>query len=410
MIGCAQTGTGKTAAFALPILQLLGQRSRRRTRGSPRALVLTPTRELAIQVDENFQHYGTFTDLRHAVIYGGVGQHPQVRALRQGVDIVVATPGRLLDLFQQGHMHFDEIEIFVLDEADRMLDMGFAPDVKRVLAELPSPRQSLLFSATMPEPIRRLAESFLQSPERIEVAPVSSTAEKVTQSIRHVEKENKPRLLVHTLREHGMERTLVFTRTKYGADKLVKRLGKNGIDAAAIHGNKSQGARQRALEGFRNGHTGVLVATDIAARGIDVRGIDMVVNFELPNEPESYVHRIGRTARAGAEGMAISFCDATEREYLHSIEKLIRKEIPVEDTHPFHVTVPAHRPRSRSEPNRPVGHGKKPRSKRRGPSRNRNGSTSSGSGSNGGAASGGSEVAGGRRRRSFRSRSSWGAS
>ncbi len=404
MIGCAQTGTGKTAAFALPILQLLGKRSKRRTRGSPRALIMTPTRELAIQVEENFQHYGTFTDLRHAVIYGGVGQHPQVRALREGVDIVVATPGRLLDLFQQGHLHFDQVEIFVLDEADRMLDMGFAPDVKRVLAELPSPRQSMLFSATMPEPIRRLAEKFLNSPERIEVAPVSSTADKIEQWVYHVERENKLRLLVHTLKDLSSDLTLVFSRTKHGADKLAKKLNQAGIEAAAIHGNKSQGARQRALEAFRTGKTRVLVATDIAARGIDVRGIDLVINYDLPNEPESYVHRIGRTARAGAEGEAISFCDPSERNYLRGIEKLIHRSIPVQDSHPFHLKTPTHHPRSKVEPNRPLGHTSKPTQK----SGRRSNWRKRGGGSSGGGGSG--VTSGGGKRRSYRSRSSYGTS
>jgi ATP-dependent RNA helicase RhlE len=337
LIGCAQTGTGKTAAFALPILQRLEKRQRQRTRGTPRALILTPTRELALQVEENFSHYGIFTDLRYVVIYGGVGQHPQVRSLRAGVDVVVATPGRLLDLFEQGHLSFEMIEIFVLDEADRMLDMGFAPDVKRILTQLPKQKQSMLFSATMPEPIRRLAETFMDSPEYIAVTPVSSTVEKVSQRVCHVEREDKHRLLVHTLGEHANHQVLVFSRTKHGADRLVKRLGRDGIGASAIHGGKSQGARQRALEGFKQKQTRILIATDIAARGIDVRDIGLVINFELPNEPESYVHRIGRTARAGAEGLAISFCDSSERAYLVSIERLIRQTIPVHASHPFAV-------------------------------------------------------------------------
>ncbi|RME68012.1 MAG: DEAD/DEAH box helicase [Verrucomicrobia bacterium] len=344
LIGCAQTGTGKTASFALPILQRLHAEGRRPRRpGAPRALVLAPTRELAIQVGENFHHYGRFTGLRHTVIFGGVGQNPQTRALRAGVDIVVATPGRLLDLHGQGFIHFDQVGIFVLDEADRMLDMGFAPDVRRVLDQLPRRRHSMLFSATMPPAIRSLAESFLTDPESVNVAPVSSTTDKIKQSVRHVAREDKTALLLHTLEEHAGARVLVFTRTKHGADRIARKLSHARHAAAAIHGNKSQSARQNALEAFRAGRTRVLVATDIAARGIDVRGIDLVINYELPNEPESYVHRIGRTARAGADGRAVSFCDATEVGHLRSIERLIRIDIPIEAGHPFAVEAPSRR-------------------------------------------------------------------
>jgi ATP-dependent RNA helicase RhlE len=337
LMGCAQTGTGKTAAFALPILDRLSARPKARTPGKPRALILTPTRELASQIGENFAAYGKHLDLRHTVIFGGVGQNPQVRALAAGVEIVVATPGRLLDLHSQGKIDFGQVEIFVLDEADRMLDMGFAPDVKRVMAKLPARRQSLLFSATMPAPIMEIANKLLRDPVKVEVAPVSSTAERIAQHVCHVEKTNKTNLLVHTLSNHPKGLVLVFSRTKHGSNKLVKQLGIHGIRSEAIHGNKSQTARERALEQFREGKIRVLVATDIAARGIDVKGISLVINYDIPNEPESYVHRIGRTARAGADGMAIAFCEPEERAYLRDIEKLIRTSVPVLEDHPFAI-------------------------------------------------------------------------
>lgn len=335
LIGCAQTGTGKTAAFALPILQQLFARMHTRARGVIRVLVLTPTRELATQIGDSFARYGRHTGLRHTVIFGGVGQQPQVQALRRGADILVATPGRLLDLMSQGILRLNTIEIFVLDEADRMLDMGFIHDVRRVISALPARRQTLLFSATMPPDIQDLADHILMNPVRVEVTPPATTVEKITQSVFFVEKKDKRALLEHLLGDSAFQRVLVFTRTKHGADKLVRQLDQSRIQAEAIHGNKSQSARERALANFKSGTTRVLVATDIAARGIDVDDITHVINFDLPSEPESYVHRIGRTARAGASGIACSFCDIEEREYLRDIEKLIRLRVPVVTEHPF---------------------------------------------------------------------------
>jgi ATP-dependent RNA helicase RhlE len=335
LMGCAQTGTGKTAAFALPILHRLAASNKASVARCPRVLILTPTRELAAQIGENFAAYGRHLNLRHTVIFGGVGQNPQERALNQGVDIVVATPGRLLDLRQQGCIDFKHVEVFVLDEADRMLDMGFAPDVKRIMGQLPSKRQSLLFSATMPPAIMAIADKLLRDPIKVEVTPVSSTVERIEQQVCHVTKSDKPALLIHTLREHPEGLVLVFSRTKHGANRIVKQLAAAGLRAEAIHGNKSQSARERALSLFRSGKIRILVATDIAARGIDVKGVALVINFDLPNEPEAYVHRIGRTARAGAEGKAIAFCDHEERPYLRDIEKLIREKVPVVDNHPF---------------------------------------------------------------------------
>lgn len=321
IVGCAQTGTGKTAAFAIPILQLLHERTP--TKRVIRTLVLTPTRELAIQIFENFQAYGKHLPLSQLAIFGGVPQGKQVMQLRKGIDTLIATPGRLLDLLQQGHLDLSHIEILVLDEADRMLDMGFVHDVKRILAKLPSKRQTLFFSATMPVSIRKFADSILRNPIEVSVTPVSSTAQTVKQSVYFVEKGDKADLLINLLTDDTIRRSLVFTRTKHGADKLVKRLGKTGIGAAAIHGNKSQNARQKALEDFKSSRIRVLIATDIAARGIDIDQLPHVVNFELPNVPETYVHRIGRTGRAGMEGVAISFCDAEERTDLKNIQKLI---------------------------------------------------------------------------------------
>ncbi len=328
LLGCAQTGTGKTAAFALPILHRLATQPRNPAPRRPRALVLTPTRELAVQISDSFTSYGKHLSLRHTVIFGGVGQNPQVQSLKRGAHILVATPGRLLDLEGQGAVDLRDIEILVLDEADRMLDMGFIHDVKRILKKLPQERQSLLFSATMPGQIQALASSLLRDPVRVEVDPVCSTVDRIDQSVCHVAKEEKARLLMGVLNHHAEGLVLVFARTKHGSNRLATHLTKLGVPAEAINGNKSQSARQRALESFRTGATRVLVATDVAARGIDVKGISLVVNFDLPNEPESYVHRIGRTARAGADGIAVSFCDRTERSYLRDIERLIRKRIP----------------------------------------------------------------------------------
>jgi ATP-dependent RNA helicase RhlE len=328
LLGLAQTGTGKTAAFALPILQQLAALPAAPGLG-PRALVLTPTRELAIQVADSFRCYGRHLPLRSAVVYGGVGQAPQVAALARGLDILVATPGRLLDLHGQGHVRFDRLRFLVLDEADRMLDMGFLRDVQKIIALLPAARQTLLFSATMPDAIAKLAARILKNPARVEVTPVASTVERIEQRVIFVDTAAKSALLTDLLRDDAISRALVFARTKHGANRIATRLQRDKIDAAAIHGNKSQAARQRALDGFRKGQVRVLVATDIAARGIDVEGITHVINFDVPNEPESYVHRIGRTARAGASGVALSLCDTGERAYLRDIEKLTRQRLTV---------------------------------------------------------------------------------
>ncbi|MBF0271316.1 MAG: DEAD/DEAH box helicase [Magnetococcales bacterium] len=341
LLGIAQTGTGKTAAFALPILDRLARRRVRPGSGQARALILTPTRELAAQIDASFATYGRRLNLSRAVVYGGVGQYPQVKSMGRGVDILTATPGRLLDLMNQGFVKLDRLEIFVLDEADRMLDMGFIHDIRMVISHLPVERQTLLFSATMPKEIAHLAQGLLSDPERVETTPSATTAERVEQKVYFVEKGDKRAALIHLLRQENLTRALVFTRTKHGADKVVLDLEKHAIEADAIHGNKSQGARERALSRFRSGESRVLVATDIAARGIDVTGISHVINFDLPNEPESYVHRIGRTARAGREGVAISLCDATEVAFLRAIEKIIRIPIPVETQHPHHSEVAA---------------------------------------------------------------------
>ncbi len=336
LLGCAQTGTGKTAAFSIPLLQILYQeRSQHKEQKTIKALILTPTRELAIQIDESLAAYGRNTGLKHMVIFGGVSQNPQVDALRRGIDILVATPGRLLDLMNQGYIKLDHIKFLVLDEADRMLDMGFVHDVKRIIAKVPVKRQTLFFSATMPKEIQQLADTILNKPEKVEVTPVSSTADTIQQEVYFVDKNDQKALLAHILQDKSIETVLVFTRTKHGADKVVKDLSRAGITAEAIHGNKSQNARQRALSNFKDRTTRVLVATDIAARGIDVDDLTHVINFELPNIPETYVHRIGRTGRAGASGIAYSFCDHEEKEYLKDIHKLIAKTIPVNEVHPY---------------------------------------------------------------------------
>lgn len=337
MLGCAQTGTGKTAAFAIPILQLITEKqsSASSNRRTIKALILTPTRELAIQIKESFDAYGKNLPIRQLVIFGGVTQRSQTNALAAGTDVLIATPGRLLDLMTQGFIDLRNIELFVLDEADRMLDMGFINDVKKVLTKLPAKKQTLFFSATMPPEIQKLADSILQHPIKVEVTPVSSTVEKITQSVYFVEKNDKKMLLMHVLQNPDIKSALVFTRTKHGADKIVKDLNRLNIKSEAIHGNKSQNARQNALTNFKSGKIRVLVATDIAARGIDIDELSHVINFELPNIPETYVHRIGRTGRAGAEGVAYSFCDQEEREYLKDIQRLTGKVIDIETNHPY---------------------------------------------------------------------------
>jgi len=336
LLGCAQTGTGKTAAFAIPILQHLylkyqGQKGPRKIK----ALVVTPTRELAIQIGESFSVYGKHTGIRNTVVFGGVKQGPQTQILKKGVDVLVATPGRLLDLIQQGFINLSDVEYSVLDEADRMLDMGFINDIKKLIALLPTKRQSLFFSATMPPDIVALSRKILGNPEKVSVTPDQTTAEKVEQAVYFVNKPGKTKLLIHLLHTESMESVLVFSRTKHGANKIVKLLDKAGIGAEAIHSNKSQGARQRALSNFKDGRTRVLVATDIAARGIDVDELSHVINYDLPNISETYIHRIGRTGRAGASGIAWSFCDMDEKAFLRDIEALIKQKITVVSEHPF---------------------------------------------------------------------------
>lgn len=358
LLGCAQTGTGKTAAFAMPILQRMHEQreggNRQHTNGQRQhrtiqTLVLTPTRELAIQVEESLRNYGMYLDLRHLVVYGGVSQFSQVNALRGGVDILVATPGRLLDLVNQRHVSLNNIKFFVLDEADRMLDMGFVQDVKRIIARLPVQKQTLFFSATMPPEIKQLANILLKNPVKVEVTPVSSTVDSIEQRLYYVEKQNKRLLLTHLLSNADVLSALVFTKTKHGADRLAKDLNRNNVKAEAIHGNKSQQERQRALHSLKSKRTRVLVATDIAARGIDIDELTHVINFDLPEIPETYVHRIGRTGRAGATGIAISFCDYEEKISLADIQKLIAKGIPVVKDHPYDVALMHPQPKPASQ-------------------------------------------------------------
>ena len=337
LIGVAQTGTGKTAAFAMPIIQLLSNSDRRAAKWGALCLILTPTRELAAQIGDSFKAYGRHERLHQAVVFGGVGQNPQVRALSRGTDVLIATPGRLLDLMEQGFVRLDGVEILVLDEADRMLDMGFIRDVKRIIATLPKKRQTLFFSATMPSEVVHLSREILTNPEEVSVAPSATTVELVDQKVYFVQRDDKFELLKQILRGSAQGgKVLVFARTKHNADRVARGLVRENIPAEAIHGNKSQGARTAALSAFRSGKSRVVIATDLAARGIDVDGITHVINFELPNEPETYVHRIGRTARAGASGSAVSFCDLDETIYLHDIEKLTHQKMTVDEKHQYH--------------------------------------------------------------------------
>ncbi|MFH1377886.1 MAG: DEAD/DEAH box helicase [Planctomycetota bacterium] len=342
ILGCARTGTGKTAAFALPILQTLSE-TLPHTKNAVRALILSPTRELAAQIGDCFNDYGRFLDVRHTVIFGGVNQNPQAAALRRGIDVLIATPGRLLDLMQQNLVKLNGVEILVLDEADRMLDMGFIPDVRRIISKLSAQRQTLFFSATLSHNIQRIAADFVHDPVHVEASPTATTGEEVEQRVCFVEKDDKRDLLTHFLKDPSYERVLVFTRTKHGADRVARHLHRDGINAQAIHGNKSQNARTRAMDHFRSGETRALVATDVAARGIDIDDITHVFNFDMPSEPEVYVHRIGRTARAGAVGIAITFCDREERSMLARIEKLIQKTLTVIEDHPYHSAGTANR-------------------------------------------------------------------
>ncbi len=357
ILGCAQTGTGKTAAFAIPILQLLSEDKHHNDRKrNIRALIVTPTRELAIQIGDSFSDYGQFLKLKHTVIFGGVNQKSQVDTLQKGVDILIATPGRLLDLMNQKHLSLKNINLFVLDEADRMLDMGFIHDVKKIIQVLPVNKQSLFFSATMPPVIQKLSEEILESPVEVEVTPVSSTAETINQSVYFVDKGNKNKLLLHLLQNKEIDSVLVFTKTKHGADKVVKVLQKENVRSAAIHGNKSQNARQKALEEFKNKKIRVLVATDIAARGIDVDNLKYVINYEIPNIPETYVHRIGRSGRAGAEGVATSFCNIDEKPLLKDIEKVIGIKIPLAEENPYPMEVFSLQPKEQKVSRKPVAH------------------------------------------------------
>lgn len=369
LLGIAQTGTGKTAAFALPLLQRLSESDQRAPARGAKALILAPTRELAIQIGEGIETYGRHLKLRHTVIFGGVGQNPQVRALAKGIDILVATPGRLLDLLAQKHLRLDAVETLILDEADRMLDMGFIRDVRKIVAAVPKKRHSLLFSATMPNDVAHLAADLLNDPQRVEITPAATTVERIEQQVYFVDGSRKRALLAGLLADQSFSRVIVFTRTKHGANRVAGHLEKAGITARAIHGNKSQSARQKALSEFKEGSVRVLVATDIAARGIDVDNVTHVINFELPNEPESYVHRIGRTARAGTTGIAVSFCDSKERSYLRDIERLTKKRLTVAET-PEGFAQAADAPTERDSRDERRGNGpKRKRSRGRKPAR-----------------------------------------
>jgi ATP-dependent RNA helicase RhlE len=358
LLGCAQTGTGKTAAFALPIIQHIAKNHRKRERGFVRALIVTPTRELAAQIHENLIMYGKYLDVKTVVVFGGVGQNPQVKALNQGVDILVATPGRLLDLIGQGYIKLQNVEIFVLDEADRMLDMGFIPDIRRILGYLPKKRQTMFLSATMPPKIVQLSKGMVQDPVRVDVTPERPVVEFIEQRLMMVEVRQKPTVLINILKDKDVTRALVFTRTKHGANKLVRLLERAGIRAQGIHGNKTQNARQKAMDDFKAGRIRVLVATDLAARGIDVEGISHVINHDIPNVAETYVHRIGRTARAGCRGISISLCSMDERPYIKDIEKLIRQPIPLVSEMPYLGNVDL-RPEEKLAP--PRQHNRRPR-------------------------------------------------
>ena len=394
VLGCAQTGTGKTAAFSLPVLQHMENSVRRTGRVKIKVLILTPTRELAAQIGESIKEYGRFLRFKHLVIFGGVNENPQIRALDQGIDILVATPGRLLDLTNRELINLGHVEFFILDEADRMLDMGFVHDVRRVMKFLPAKRQNLLFSATMPDAITKLASTFLDRPVRVEVTPQSTTVERIEQTVMFVDRSDKKLLLQWIVEEDKVTRGIVFTRTKHGANRLSQQLDKMKISSAAIHGNKSQNARRKALEGFKNGDIALLIATDIASRGIDIDGVSHVFNYDLPNEPESYVHRIGRTARAGKSGVAISFCDETEGDYLRDIEKLIGMKVTVDNDHDYHceaaVPVPGQRSKPKPKPQGRGGGGGGGRGNPRGPRRSSGPSGSSGGRGGSGGGRGGS--------------------
>ncbi len=364
LLGCAQTGTGKTAAFAVPILQLLsGRPADQKEPRKIRSLVLTPTRELALQIYESFRSYGRYTRLHTCVVFGGVSQKMQVEKLRRGVDILVATPGRLNDLMNQGYIQLKNVEILVLDEADRMLDMGFIADVKKIIAKIPQKRQTLLFSATMPKEIEEMVDTLLVDPEKVEITPPATTVDRIDQSLYFVDKDNKRKLLVSLLEDSSIRSALVFTRTKHGADRVVRELEKANINAQAIHGNKSQNARQTALSSFKNGSIRVLVATDIAARGIDIEELSCVFNYDLPEVPETYVHRIGRTGRAGLSGTAVSFCCIDEKPDLRNIQKLIGKTIPVVQDNPYPMLIMTPTPKSEFRRRRTMAPGADPRKK-----------------------------------------------